>query len=162
MHLVILLILYQLVGRLLCEEFNSYLLVVHGDLRLSANIGTSHGVPHRSRPVFIFLDASNKLISSLDIDLPSLNNFLQYLGILFGQLFHLPLPNEFLPSLFLKLSSLRVIPINVLLDGLPGVFGLDLFKFLPVLVERLQALKFIEKVATLNDNNLLRLAAKHD
>ena len=137
MYLMVLLVPYELVCRLLCKEFNGYPLVIHGNFRLSANISSGHCITHRSRPVFIFLDIAYQLVSSLYINLSSLDNLLQNFGVFLCQLLHLTLPGPVLTPLLLKLSALRIVSISIFFDGFSGVFGLNLLKLLTMVVERL-------------------------
>ena len=56
----------------------------------------------------------------------------------------------------------RVISIHIFINRFTSVFRLDLIQFLAMIVERLEAFKLIEKVATLYDDHLLGLASKYD
>ena len=161
MQLMVFLILNQLIGWLLREKFNGYPLVAHRDFRLSPNISSSHGIADRSRPFFIFPDISNELIASFDIDLPSLDNLLQDLGVLFRELLHFALSGPILPSLLFFFNLLWIVSIYIFFDSFPRVFRLDLLQLLTVIVKRLQSFKFVKEIATLNYNDLLGLTAEH-
>ena len=87
---VILLKFDNLIGGLLSEEFNGNALIVKCNLALLSDGFAGHRISHAARSIFIFPDSVDKLMSSLDIDLSSLHNLLQYLGILPRQLLHLP------------------------------------------------------------------------
>ena len=90
MRHVILLKFDHLIGGLLCEEFNGNALIVKCYLALVSYSFTGHRIPDTARSIFILPDSANQLMSSLDIDLSSLHNLLQYLCILPCQLLHLP------------------------------------------------------------------------
>ena len=137
MYLMVLLIPNQLICRFLCEEFNGYPLVVHGNFRLSADISSGHCIAHRTRPIFIFLDVAHELVSSLYINLSCLDNLLQDLSVLLCQLLHLALPGPILAPLLLELCALRVVPIRIFFDGFSGVLRVNLLKLLSVIIERL-------------------------
>ena len=74
--LVVFLKSQEFVSRLLGEQLDSDTLVVHGDFRLTTYTGSRKGITHTPRPVLIFLDWTDQLVTSFDIDLSSFNDFL--------------------------------------------------------------------------------------
>ena len=76
MLLVLFLLLEQFISGLLGEKFDCNPLVLHSDLRLSSHIGSRHGITYAPRPILIFLDSADQLVSSFDINLPGFDNFL--------------------------------------------------------------------------------------
>ena len=76
MLLVLFLLSEQLISRLLGEKFNSNPLVLHSYLRLSPNIGSRPSISDAPRPILIFLDSADQLVTSFNIDLSGLDDFL--------------------------------------------------------------------------------------
>ena len=81
MRLKLFLLPQQLIGWFLGEELDGYPLVVHCNLGLTAHVCSGHGVADTPRTILIFLDCVHKLMSSLNINLSSFDNFLQNLGV---------------------------------------------------------------------------------
>lgn len=59
------------------------------------------------------------------------------------------------PPCLLSLRLLRVVPIYTSFNSLTGVFSLNLLQPLPVIIQALQTFKLSEKVAFLDNNDLL-------
>ena len=76
MLLVLFLLFEQFISGLLGEKFDGNPLVLHSDLRLSSHISSRHGITHAPRPILIFLDGADKLVTSFDINLAGFDDFL--------------------------------------------------------------------------------------
>ena len=122
----------HLVGWLLSEQLDSDLLILHCHFSRLPQLFPLHRVPHASRPVFIFLDRSDKLVSSFDIYLPSFHDLLKNLGVLLGEHLHLPLLIVFVPTSSDLLQHVLVVASDVSPNSFPSVKGLDLLQALVV------------------------------
>ena len=76
MLLVLFLLSEQFISGLLGEKFNSNPLVFHSYLRLSPHIGSRHSISDAPRPILIFLDSADQLVTSFYINLSGLDDFL--------------------------------------------------------------------------------------
>ena len=154
MFLVIFFELQKFISGFLSEKFNCYPLVVHSYFRLLSNISSCKSITNTSWPIFIFLDSVNEGMTSFNINLASLYNFLKNLCILFGEFLHFSLLFKVFAAALFLFKSDGVVSIDVLVDWNSDIFTSYFIKACVMLVKRLETFELVKKVASLNDHLL--------